>query len=82
MSYADDGRWAQLQTGDGADGDVHKMVMNIGYRPTCDDGAGLTVEIHVMHGYKDDFHGEPLRAVALGYIRQVGCHRPLLMYYL
>lgn len=46
------------------------MVMNIGYRPTCADGAGLTVEIHVLHGYREDFYGEPMRAVALGYIRQ------------
>jgi len=61
--------WAQLQSGSGTDAGVHKMVMNIGYRPTCDDGGGLTVEIHVLHQYAGDFYGEPMRAVALGYIR-------------
>jgi len=61
--------WAQLQSGKGSDGEVHKMVMNIGYRPTYDDGGGLTVELHILHSYAGDFYGEPLRAVVLGYIR-------------
>jgi hypothetical protein len=26
-------------------------------------------EIHVMHPYKSDFYGQPLKAVVLGYIR-------------
>uniref|UniRef100_A0A061RB93 riboflavin kinase n=1 Tax=Tetraselmis sp. GSL018 TaxID=582737 RepID=A0A061RB93_9CHLO len=61
--------WAQLPGGEGSDGQAQKMVMNIGYRPTCDDGGGMTVELHIMHVFEGDFYGAPLKAVVLGYIR-------------
>mmetsp|Transcript_44607 Transcript_44607/g.111914 ORF Transcript_44607/g.111914 Transcript_44607/m.111914 type:complete len:457 (-) Transcript_44607:313-1683(-) len=61
--------WAQLVGGAGSDGDVHKMVMNIGQRPTCEDGGGRTVEVHVLHAYGADFYGERMKALAMGYLR-------------
>ncbi|EFN59949.1 hypothetical protein CHLNCDRAFT_14012, partial [Chlorella variabilis] len=53
-----------------ADRRVHKMVMNIGRRPTFGDAEPeLSVEAHVMHAYSQDFYDQPLRLVVLGYIR-------------
>lgn len=49
---------------------VHKMVMNIGKRPTFKDkDPEVSVEVHIMHTYDDDFYGKHLRAVALGFLR-------------
>ncbi|PRW60354.1 riboflavin kinase isoform B [Chlorella sorokiniana] len=65
--------WAQLDVDDSwpeADRQVHKMVMNIGKAPTFGDAEPkLSVEAHIMHRYSQDFYGQPLRLVALGYIR-------------
>ncbi|KAG1657679.1 hypothetical protein FOA52_013773 [Chlamydomonas sp. UWO 241] len=67
--------WAQLDAPPDwpeADRAVHKMVMNVGRRPTVEQGnerAAVTVEAHVMHTYSGDFYGLPMRVVALGYIR-------------
>jgi riboflavin kinase len=53
------------------DAGVFKMVMNVGRRPTFEDGGApaLSVELHVMHEFGADFYGRPLRAVALGFLR-------------
>lgn len=51
------------------DGAVHPMVMNIGERPTLEDGRGVTVEAHIMHEYTDDFHGQRLKLLVLGFLR-------------
>jgi FAD synthase len=48
--------WAKLQGEEDA-GPGHMMVMNVGDRPTFVDGAGLSVEVHVLHDYDRDFHG-------------------------
>lgn len=65
--------WAQLDVDDSwpeADRQVHKMVMNIGRRPTFGDKEPeLSVEAHIMHRYSQDFYGQPLRLLALGFIR-------------
>lgn len=54
---------------------VHKMVMNIGQNPTVNPAdAETTVEIHVLHKYSKDFYGQPMRAIACGFIRCV-CFR-------
>jgi len=58
--------WAKLQ---GEDAQAHKMVMNVGNRPTFVDGDGVSVEAHVMHKYNRDFHGERMRLVVTGYVR-------------
>lgn len=65
--------WAQVQpaaASPAADSQVHKMVMNVGSRPTVNTGdEDLTVELHILHQYESDFYGLPLKAVVLGYIR-------------
>ena len=68
-------RWARLRRTPenehrpDADFETHKMVMNVGLRPTLADGAGLTVEAHVLHRYSANFYGEPLRVIATGFLR-------------
>ncbi len=54
-----------------ADRAVHKVVMNIGKRPTASEGADsdVTVEVHFLHEYPGDFYGARVRVVALGYLR-------------
>lgn len=65
--------WAQLEPVPGSpavDAQVHKMVMNIGRRPTVNAGnEEASVEAHILHAYGADFYGQPLRLVVLGYIR-------------
>ncbi|KAL4447549.1 hypothetical protein ABPG75_004768 [Micractinium tetrahymenae] len=65
--------WAQLDVDSSwpeADRQVQKMVMNIGRRPTFgDEEPELSVEAHIMHRYSQDFYGQPLRLLVLGFIR-------------
>ncbi|GBF93935.1 riboflavin kinase [Raphidocelis subcapitata] len=66
--------WAQLDPPAGSpeeDGAVHKMVMNIGRRPTVNTGdEAATVEVHILHDYvAQDFHGAHLRVVATSFLR-------------
>ncbi|KAM6391958.1 riboflavin kinase-like [Rhynochetos jubatus] len=49
-------------------GDVHKMVLSIGWNPFYKN-IKKSVETHVIHTFKEDFYGEILRIVVLGYIR-------------
>ncbi len=65
-------RWACLRSKEYPEEDtaVHKMVMNIGQNPTVNPAdAETTVEIHVLHKYSKDFYGQPMRAIACGFIR-------------
>ncbi|CAI7788961.1 unnamed protein product [Closterium sp. NIES-54] len=48
---------------------VLKMVLNVGRRPTFVDGDDVTVEVHILSSFEDDFYGEELQVVVLGYIR-------------
>eukprot|EP00890_Picochlorum_soloecismus_P001015 jgi/Picsp_1/1914/NSC_05380-R1_riboflavin kinase len=66
--------WAQLDASDAAcleDRSVHKMVMNIGNRPTYveDNSPEKSIEVHVMHKYGDDFYGKRVKVIMLGYLR-------------
>lgn len=68
--------WARVNFGDDQNGDraddsqAHKMVMNVGRRPTFEDTEPeLTVEIHIMHNFGSDFYGLDMRALVLGYLR-------------
>lgn len=65
--------WAQLCAPPGsppADARPHKMVMNVGRRPTVNAGdEAPTVEAHILHAYAGDFYGRTLRVAALGYLR-------------
>jgi len=71
--------WAKLDAGIDApevDSQVHKMVMNIGKRPTfqnvdqVDPQPEVSVEVHIMHTFKaEDFHEKHLKVNVLGFIR-------------
>ena len=54
-----------------ADGDPFPAVLNVGRRPTFEGAAGgdLTVEVHVLHAYDQDFYGRPLRVAVGGFLR-------------
>lgn len=50
------------------DGPVYGMAMNVGWSPFYKNKE-KTVEIHVLNKFDDDFYGQHIKAVALGYIR-------------
>eukprot|EP00793_Prasinoderma_coloniale_P005391 PRCOL_00004799-RA len=58
--------WARLSSESGA---AHPMVLNVGERPTFADGAGLSVEAHVLHEYAADFYDEEMRLLVCGAAR-------------
>jgi riboflavin kinase len=53
------------------DSQVHKMVMNVGARPTVNAGdEAPSVEVHVLHDFAaDDFRGARLAVVATSFLR-------------
>jgi len=55
--------WANV-----AGGPVYKMAMSIGWNPYFKNTL-KTIEIHVMHQFKDDFYEEEIKVIALGYER-------------
>ncbi|XP_056888437.1 riboflavin kinase [Takifugu flavidus] len=55
--------WASL-----GNGDVYKMVMSIGWNPYYKN-TKKSMETHVIHTFKEDFYGEILSVVMVGYIR-------------
>jgi len=44
------------------------MVMSIGWNPYYKN-TQKTIEVHLLHQFPDDFYGEDLRVVVLGYLR-------------
>ncbi|XP_076025571.1 riboflavin kinase isoform X1 [Genypterus blacodes] len=48
--------------------DVYKMVMSIGWNPYYKN-TKKSMETHVIHTFKEDFYGEILSVVMVGYIR-------------
>ncbi|XP_040928466.1 riboflavin kinase [Betta splendens] len=49
-------------------GDIHKMVMSIGWNPYYKN-TKKSMETHVIHKFKEDFYGAVLSVVMVGYIR-------------
>ncbi|XP_071658282.1 riboflavin kinase-like isoform X2 [Patagioenas fasciata] len=49
-------------------GDVHKMVLSIGWNPFYRN-IKKSVETHIIHSFKDNFYGEVLSIVIIGCIR-------------
>ncbi|XP_070598793.1 riboflavin kinase [Erythrolamprus reginae] len=49
-------------------GDVHKVVLSIGWNPFYKN-VKKSVETHVIHTFPEDFYGEILSIVIVGYIR-------------
>ncbi|KAM5192877.1 riboflavin kinase [Mantella aurantiaca] len=50
------------------DGEVYKMVMSIGWNPFYKN-TKKSVETHIIHKFDEDFYGEILSIVIVGYIR-------------
>ncbi|KAL2092600.1 hypothetical protein ACEWY4_012398 [Coilia grayii] len=55
--------WASLDNGP-----IHKMVMSIGWNPYYKNTI-KSMETHVIHNFKEDFYGQTLNVVMVGYIR-------------
>ncbi|XP_031458237.1 riboflavin kinase [Phasianus colchicus] len=55
--------WASV-----GNGDVHKMVLSIGWNPFYKN-IKKSVETHIINTFKEDFYGEILSVVITGYIR-------------
>lgn len=55
--------WASV-----SNGEVHKMVMNIGWNPTHQN-TQKSMETHIMHDFQADFYGSELKVVVLGFLR-------------
>ncbi|KAH0628251.1 hypothetical protein JD844_009147, partial [Phrynosoma platyrhinos] len=49
-------------------GDVHKMVLSIGWNPYYKN-VKKSVETHIIHTFNEDFYGEILSIIIVGYIR-------------
>ena len=49
--------WAVLP-----DGDRYKGMLNIGNRPTLDNGDGISIEVHLLD-FKGDLYNQPLKLV-------------------
>uniref|UniRef100_A0A2K6UC64 riboflavin kinase n=1 Tax=Saimiri boliviensis boliviensis TaxID=39432 RepID=A0A2K6UC64_SAIBB len=52
---------------DAGSGDVHKMVVSIGWNPYYKNTKSM--ETHIMHTFKEDFYGEILNVAIVGYLR-------------
>uniref|UniRef100_A0A336MMS0 Riboflavin kinase n=1 Tax=Culicoides sonorensis TaxID=179676 RepID=A0A336MMS0_CULSO len=55
--------WANVD-----DGDVHKVVLSIGWNPFYDNKE-KSMESHIMHDYGRDFYGSTLKVCILGHLR-------------
>lgn len=55
--------WASVGSGD-----VHKMVVSIGWNPYYKN-TKKSMETHIMHTFKEDFYGETLNVAIVGYLR-------------
>uniref|UniRef100_A0A493SY55 riboflavin kinase n=2 Tax=Anas TaxID=8835 RepID=A0A493SY55_ANAPP len=67
--------WASV-----GNGDVHKMVLSIGWNPFYKN-IKKSVETHIIHNFKEDFYGEILNVVIIGYIRSEKNFNSLGQYY-
>ncbi|XP_023027113.1 riboflavin kinase [Leptinotarsa decemlineata] len=50
-------------------GEVHKMVMSIGWNPFYKNDV-KSMETHILNTYDEDFYGKELRVAMLGFLRQ------------
>mmetsp|Transcript_5368 Transcript_5368/g.5851 ORF Transcript_5368/g.5851 Transcript_5368/m.5851 type:complete len:162 (-) Transcript_5368:304-789(-) len=49
---------------------VEHMVMSVGWNPQFENKE-KSIEVHVLKKYPEDFYGETLRVLVLGYIREM-----------
>lgn len=52
----------------GEEGDVEKSVMSVGWNPYYDN-TKRSAEVHILREYPEDFYGEQMRVVVLGFLR-------------
>uniref|UniRef100_A0A8C9QGM2 Riboflavin kinase n=1 Tax=Spermophilus dauricus TaxID=99837 RepID=A0A8C9QGM2_SPEDA len=55
--------WASVGSGD-----VHKMVVSIGWNPYYKN-MKKSMETHIIHTFEEDFYGEILNVAIVGYLR-------------
>uniref|UniRef100_A0A1B0CR92 riboflavin kinase n=1 Tax=Lutzomyia longipalpis TaxID=7200 RepID=A0A1B0CR92_LUTLO len=55
--------WAQV-----SGGDVHKMVMSVGWNPFFDNKE-KSMETHILHNFQEDFYDETLKVCVAHYLR-------------
>lgn len=55
--------WASVGSGE-----VHKMVVSIGWNPYYKN-VKKSMETHIIHTFKEDFYGEILNVAIVGYLR-------------
>jgi len=61
--------WAKLvDAPEGLSSELHKMVASVGLCPFYKNEK-LSVEIHLIHQFPEDFYGATLKVVFLGYLR-------------
>lgn len=56
--------WGQVESGE-----VLEIVMCVGWNPQFADLKQKAVEVHFLHTFAEDFYGQTVRVIALGYIR-------------
>ncbi|XP_059149129.1 riboflavin kinase-like [Physella acuta] len=50
--------------------DVFKMTMSVGWNPYYHNTV-KTMETHILHNFEEDFYGDHLQVIVLGYIRDM-----------
>ncbi|VDM95344.1 unnamed protein product [Thelazia callipaeda] len=51
-------------------GEIYGMVTSIGWNPHFKNER-KTIEVHILHDFAEDFYGATLRAVAVGFLREM-----------
>lgn len=51
-------------------GQVHKMVMSIGWNPYFNNTV-KSMETHILHKFQGDFYGQTLKVAILGFLREM-----------
>lgn len=49
---------------------IYKTVTNIGWNPTFGDNEHKITECHLLHQFDEDFYGEKLKLIIVGFIRK------------
>ncbi|KAL8924460.1 MAG: hypothetical protein Q9172_002670 [Xanthocarpia lactea] len=64
----DQGRRQKSGGGEGKVGGVWPMVMSIGWNPFYKNSV-RSVEVHILHGFAQDFYGARMNLLILGFVR-------------
>eukprot|EP00438_Fugacium_kawagutii_P022496 Skav233626 [mRNA] locus=scaffold492:22796:23584:+ [translate_table: standard] len=61
--------WGCVEGAGGAEEQVHKVAMSMGWNPTFDDVKAKTIEPWILHHFTEDFYDSYLRLLVLAYVR-------------